>query len=147
MPNDPPWEWVDGDSVRSSQFRVVFYVIRAGFAAFVFAAFFVLLATWSVGTGFPLVAMTLLAVGLPLLFAGLFVLFYMARRYPVIDPLGISSKGVRLMLPNRGGMYYWGEVSRVGPDWIEVSPLGIIDTRYKLTTNQIQRVYRFLQAH
>jgi hypothetical protein len=147
MPSEPPWEWVDGDTVRSVQYGVLYGVILGAalvIVVFTFISLFDPSGLFSVP--FPLLTTPLLELLFLFFLAGLFALLLLPRRVPVIGRLGVSPIGVRVILPNGGHTYYWGEVSQIGPDWLDISSLGITSRRYKLTTAQIQRVVRFLQS-
>ncbi|MCI4352642.1 MAG: hypothetical protein L3K14_04560 [Thermoplasmata archaeon] len=146
MADAPPWEWVEGDPVRSRRYSFLSSMVIGTSLAFVAWAFlnYASLNGWLV---FPVAPSVLW----PLLFVLVFVplpliLVYYARRFPVIRRLGISPVGLRLVIPPRGFTYRWGEVTRLGTDWLEVHPL-LGSQRYRLTAYQAQRMIRFLQPH
>jgi len=147
MPDEPSWEWVDGDPVRAAQYGLiggVFISIAAVFAAFTIMA---ILSFWGV-TSYPsLSSLDVWLIVLPLLGAEFFFLLYVPRRFPVVARIGVSPLGLRLVtvFPIRGPVLNWTQVRAVGRDWIVVD-MGFLTSRYRLTLTQAQRVRQFLQV-
>lgn len=143
MTDQPPWEWVDGDPVRSAQFALITGVFLG--AASMLVVYFVLEAlavfqSLAVPVFNPLFGQALLwsVLGPELLFLYLF-----PRRFPVVGRLGISPVGLRLGFPLRTFSVAWESVERVGPDWVDVAPL-LGTMRYRLTRPQSERLRHFL---
>lgn len=147
MPDEPLWEWADGDPVRAGQYVMLNNLV--GGAIFAVALWALLTMGGLIGwVAFPTPQTSIWALLIPFALVALPLLpAYFHRRFPVVRRLGISPVGVRLVMPPQGSTYYrWGEVTRLGPDWLEVHPL-IGSERYRLTANQSQRLVHFLQPH
>lgn len=148
---EPSWEWVDGDPVRSARFSIFQGVLFASLTLTVFGAIlnFLGLLTGDRATAFfdTIEAQVILlsTTGACLLLS--LAAYSMPKRVPVVRRLGISRMGLRMVmgLSRRGYKVWWGEVSRVGPDFLEVSR-GLFPQRFKLTPYQQQRLVRFLQS-
>ena len=145
MPDEPPWEWVDGDWVLARRFRST------------------MAASAAVGVGI----LGLLVLGLvgvvvyppiwPMVWPGFVFLYvvlnfvlidFVPRWFPVVARLGISPVGVRFQTGflNRGSKFDWVKVHEIGTDCIAVSSGYIIRPRYRLTTNQAERLSRFMRV-
>jgi hypothetical protein len=143
LENVPPWEWVDGDPVLARRFRwatVANSAVSVGSLTLLVLGTYRLLAyspTWSFVFS---VIFLLSAVGLSLL-------AHVPRWFPVVGRLGISPVGVRFEygFRLRPLTWSWTEVKEVGPEWVTVSSNRILRYRFRLTTNQAQRVSHFLK--
>jgi hypothetical protein len=147
MPDEPSWEWVDGDPVRAAQYALlggVFLSIAAVFAAFTIVG---ILSFWGVTSYSSLPSLDVCLIVLPLLGAEYFFLLYVPRRFPVVARIGVSAIGLRLVtvFPIHVPVLNWTRVRAVGRDWIDVD-MGIFTSRYRLTLTQAQRVRQFLQV-
>lgn len=148
---EPSWEWVDGDPVHSAQFSVFQGALIASLSLTVFGAFlnFLGLLTGDRATALFDTAeaqvLLLSTTGASLLLS--VVGYSIPKRVPVVRRLGISRMGLRMVmgLGRRGYKVWWGEVSRVGPDFLEITR-GLFPQRIKLTPYQAQRLVQFLQA-
>jgi len=141
--DEPPWEWVDGDHVLARRFRwaaaacvgigLVFVPLLLLDPAGMAANLSISGALWSGVTSVYLLLNFL-------------VLYYVPKRFPVMDRLGLSPVGVRLEsgFVKRGLPFSWSEVREVGPDWIAVSKGSALRQRYRLTTIQAERLSHFL---
>jgi hypothetical protein len=147
MSSKPPWEWVNGDPLRSMQFAFlagITWGVTIALLAWFEVALFSSVSPLH-GTDFRL-AQNLLYALLALSVVNGVIGFYLPRRIPVIGSIGISPIGLRLKILIAGRTVYWGELKRIGPDWIDVSP-GLGTQRYRLTQGQTQRIRSFLQPH
>ncbi|MCI4364981.1 MAG: hypothetical protein L3K10_02820 [Thermoplasmata archaeon] len=146
MVADPPWEWVEGDALRSSQFAFLMGGILG--VGSVVTGLVVLTLLGSVGvlrqTLIPVWQANLLLLGI--LGPELSCLYLFPRWFPVVASLGISPVGLRLRMGFVLHQYTvkWRSVRRIGPDWIQIGP-GLGDQRFKLTKHQADRLARFLR--
>lgn len=144
MRSAPPWEWADGDPLRSSQFAFLTWAYIFGLLVFLV----ILLAEAFAPTGSSGRSAESLVwvMGAELVFIvsmGLVRILF-ARWYPVIARLGISPLGLKFRM---GGSMWtplrrWGDQVIIGPNWVGIQLFGLTD-RYRLTDYQIARVRGF----
>jgi hypothetical protein len=146
MPDLPPWEWVEGDVVRSTRYALIMGVVLGAVALLL--VFVVLnglfLAGMLAASPVPIWLLTVLNWCVLVPVFALLILFNPGR-VPIVGRLGISPAGLRLVFPLFKVTVRWGAVRWVGPDWVEVSLGRWGSQRYRLTSDQIQRLARFTQ--
>lgn len=143
--SSPPWEWVDGDAVHATNFALAqgvgLGVSSVGLALVTLA---ILANSGLMGLGaLPGYVLESIAIGSLVLALG--VQAYYPGRFPVVGRLGISPRGLQLVLPLRTLTVGWNSVE-LGPDWVRVSPPWG-GQRFRLTGQQIARLARFLTPH
>jgi hypothetical protein len=146
MPEEPPWEWVDGDRAGAVLFGVTYVYVLGVLLLFLFAFLLEILEMGGVVSGPAVPPWAASPLVLPPLIAAAGLVVFWPRLFAIVGRLGISPVGLRLVLPIRKVAVNWGAVRRVGVDWVTVET-GRGYFRYKLTTNQAQRLNRFVQPH
>jgi hypothetical protein len=150
MANEPPWEWVDGDPVRVAHYEL----LRGMFIGAVSTMLILWILNFlGVTAGLPFVSiapsLSPIYLGSVLGAEGIFLVlaFYnVPSRIPIVGRRGISPIGLRFSPGFPGSTVRWGQVHRVGSDWVEIN-VGLGPQRFKLTANQEQRVLQFIQPH
>ncbi len=137
MTDTAPWEWVEGDSIRSARFAMgVGLLLGAG-------TMLMAVAVLSLANLLRLPTMVANILVLGWLAVDLPFLYFVPRRHAVLPRVAISPQGLRLPLPLRTLTIPWRRVVAVGPDWVRVERyLG--EERYRLTDRQAERLHRFL---
>lgn len=146
MPDGPPWEWVDGDAIRLARYSLIMGVLLGVASLLLLASVLNSLALAGVLSASP-VPFWLMNVLTWCLLVPLFLFLYLfnPRRFPMVGRLGISPVGLRMVFPLYKVTVKWGAVNWVGPDWVEVNLGRWGSQRYRLTSDQVQRLARFTQ--
>jgi len=144
MPDEPPWEWAEGDRRKAGLFR------WATGALLVMAGVGVIALTLSALSmaGFvsvPTIPAWVEPLWLAPMLVGVFFLSLYPMRNPVVGRLGISPIGIQLVFPTRRLTVKWSGVRWVGPDFVDVNT-GFLGEHVLLTPYQVQRITRFLQT-
>jgi hypothetical protein len=143
-----PWEWVEGDPVRTGQYGFVIGIFT-GVALSLAVVLALDLLSW-VGhllSPPPVPTWPLILVTQAILWPEVFFLFYFPRHFPIIGRLGISPAGLRLILPRRQVNVPWDSVQGFGPDWVAVHTGTFNTERYRLTPHQAERLKLFARPH
>ena len=144
VPVEPPWEWVEGDPVRTGQHLVLAGLWVAGSGAL--AVLLGLDVLGIVGVlRFPLALQWVLTLLLlAWFFVGLRLLNVFPMRYPGLSRIGFSPAGVRLLGPFGDTTIQWSAVRGVGSDWVEMyRPSAARSFRFKLTPDQAEGLSRY----
>jgi hypothetical protein len=81
---------------------------------------------------------------LPLLALVFLIAFYVPRKISIFGRIGVSTSGVRLVLPLRADTVECSRVFAVGFDWVDIDNFFFV-IRYRLTTGQAERIREFLR--
>lgn len=145
------WDWVDGDPVRAAQFSLFQGVNLAISSIPIFVSILSILELLNNSRTVVPFAFSAVQV-ITFSTAGVCVILvlvgsYIPKRFPVVRRLGMSSTGLRMVLGLRelGTKVWWGDVTRVGLDWLVVRR-GLFSQSFVLTPYQGQRLVRFLQS-
>lgn len=134
-PADLGWHWESGDPVAASRYGVMVGIFLAAGAVFLAILLLDLVdlvrhptaprppVDWLVVAIYPPLAVELLGG------------WYVPRRFAVVGRLGVSSAGIRLVLPVAGRTFRWSDVRGVGPYWIDLFDV-VLTQRFRLTPNQ-----------
>jgi len=144
MPDEPPWEWVEGDRAKAALFRSVSFILLALSCVVLVGDILPMLNLPGLGPG-PFIPLWLESILLLLLAFGVLFLIIFPTQYPIVRRLGISPIGIRLGLPLRMRTVKWSAVKWVGPNYVD---LGTVfgNQPVRLTLKQVQRISRFLQS-
>jgi hypothetical protein len=144
MPDEPPWEWVDGDSLQTALFRLLGGVLWGVGALLAFVSTVSILGVAGVISGLVVSSGAVIPVISLVFTVGLLLWGLAPRWFPVTGRIGISPEGLRLALPLFKKTVIWPAVRWVGPDWVEVDR-GHGSLHFKLTTHQVQRITGFVR--
>jgi len=141
----PPIEWVDGDMSRVAQFG-----IGIGIWFGILLTLLVLAVLSTLGVSLNLPQAPILAsldswwvVGA----LGVWLSYYYGwpRLFPVVARIGISPRGLSLVVPLHSFAVPWDQVKEIGPGWVYVVPyLRTSGRRLRLTPHQYDRLVRFV---
>ncbi|MFZ3355728.1 MAG: hypothetical protein WA549_03085 [Thermoplasmata archaeon] len=143
MPEEPPWEWVEGDRGHAALYGAITGVLLI-IACAVFLTNIVsmlnLTRVWPV----PALPNWLESTVLLALIVGLFFSLLFPTRYPIVRRLGISPVGIRLVFPFYRRTVEWTAVKWVGPNYVDIRTWGGSQT-VRLTPEQVRGISRFLR--